>query len=170
MPPRPTLRKVAFDELLTIRGKAYKDYKEVTVDFDVQGNGMPMVDFSTWNFDGLTPPNDLLVKEGETPGIFDGDMVHQFPEAYGPFVPVFSPQILDLISFRLDSQNFPCMNGRAYWNIGTTFWSNSVPDWSTKINVVQEYILTDGKWSVIKGNVVLLNNFQVANQMHRGAA
>ena len=143
MPPRPTLRKVAFDELLTIRGKAYKDYKEVTVDFDVQGNGMPMVDlYSTWNFDGLTPPNDLLVKEGETPGIFDGDMVHQFPEASGhnpagSFLPVFFPQILDLISFGLTD--------RAYWNIGTTFWSNSVPAWTSKINVVQEYILTDGK-------------------------
>ena len=77
----------------------------------------------------------------------------------------------DNISFQLDNR-FPCQNGRASWEISVNISSLEDDDWNFSLDVVQEYILSDGKLTVIKGGTILLQSHPVPTANHEllGAA
>jgi hypothetical protein len=171
---RPKIRKIPVSEFPKNR---MKYFHEVHLDLDEKGTGYLMVDlYVGWNFDGLTPPPlDLRVLESETPATLEGDMEYQFPKDCGHNpnqnpLEVF-PALQDNISFRLDNR-FPCQNGRASWEISVKFSSFGDDDWNFSLDVVQEYILSEGKLTVIKGGTILLESHPVPTSNHEllGAA
>ena len=115
---------------------------------------------------GINPPEDLTVQEFEVNVQREGDMEAQFPEQCGhnplPFMSNYfvasgaGGKIMDFISFTMNTTAGPCRNGKATWNIPTRFRSKQDQSWSKTINIAQEYILSNGTLTVLKGGCVLL--------------
>jgi hypothetical protein len=77
----------------------------------------------------------------------------------------------DNISFQIDNR-FPFQYGKASWEISVNISSLEDDDWNFSLDVVQEYILSDGKLTVIKGGRILLESHPVPTANHEllGAA